>query len=773
MKIGKIKLDTTWYPGRDLYSDGEIEDTLLNFARTVPAGDRSRAILEAESWPVLYHFSHLRGNILGWYPFTGKEKVLEIGAGCGAVTELLCERVASVTALELSLKRSTINASRQPHRENLQILVGNFEDIEPHLARDYDVITLIGVYEYAGSYIHAADPYETFLKKVMSHLSDDGRLLLAIENRLGLKYFAGCTEDHSGRLFDGLECYPGGGHARTFSRVEWENLLLRAGGLQAQWYYPWPDYKFPVTIFSDSRLPEKGELAGMEENYDRLRLKLFDETAVSDTLTAEGLFPTFSNSFFLVITRTGAKVPVVYSRFSNERADTYCVRTDLVDFMEPEKHPRVFKTALSSDPAHVESLIWKTDSLKEQYAGSGFSVNEIQRTTNPFSGVRLGASHETTTATGIVELAYVSGITLESLLDEILLREGPDAAGRYLLNYADRIRQVTSKEPFRKTKAFTEVFGSLLSENAWLCAPVTNIDLLTRNILPNVTYGGKQYAPFEASFDEGKRKLEMLDTDLVTDVEWTFDFPIPADYVVWRYLHYYLEGSSRRQSMKNLDLFAAAGLRQEDLTVFASMEKNFQSYMLQEHVPLRLMYRQISPGQADAVAWFCQILHSGAPRQLQVFVDLGQGFNPAHVFSQPLERTNRITWPVGTRSLRLDPGEAPGGFEILELKWSDGREAEYETNGFPLRENVYYYGAGDPQLVLPQIPPDAGELILKLRPLKEQEASAAFWQAYGQEETRRLARLQDMKNRLFLAEEKIRQMEQTKIWRLYRKIKPL
>ena len=32
-RIGKVFLDTTYYPGEDLYSDGAIEDEMLAIAR--------------------------------------------------------------------------------------------------------------------------------------------------------------------------------------------------------------------------------------------------------------------------------------------------------------------------------------------------------------------------------------------------------------------------------------------------------------------------------------------------------------------------------------------------------------------------------------------------------------------------------------------------------------------------------------------------------------------------------------------------------------------
>ena len=136
MQTGKVQLDLSWYSGQDLYSDGEIEEELLEIAQNIPPSDYNAVIARKKSWPVFYHFSHLRENILTWIPFTGSEKVLEIGSGCGAVTGALCRKAREVTGIDLSLKRSRINAFRNRDAENLRLLVGNFEDIEPDLPSD-------------------------------------------------------------------------------------------------------------------------------------------------------------------------------------------------------------------------------------------------------------------------------------------------------------------------------------------------------------------------------------------------------------------------------------------------------------------------------------------------------------------------------------------------------------------------------------------------------------------------------------------------------------
>ena len=90
---------------------------------------------------------------------------------------------------------------------------------------------------------------------------------------------------------------------KTFTKKELSGILEKAGGLKASWYYPFPDYKLPMTVFSDRRLPLKGEMNRMETNYDRLRLQLFQESPVYDSLLENDLFPEFSNSFLVILER--------------------------------------------------------------------------------------------------------------------------------------------------------------------------------------------------------------------------------------------------------------------------------------------------------------------------------------------------------------------------------------------------------------------------------------------------------------------------------------
>lgn len=298
-----ICLDLTYYGGTDLYSDGEIEDELLDIVRNTAEEDLNRVIDEKESWPILYHLSSQRHNIMESIEIGREQTVLEIGSGCGAITGKLAQMAGKVTCIELSKKRSLINAYRNRAYDNIEIKVGNFEEIHRHLPEKYDVITLIGVFEYAQSYISSEHPFEDFLGMVKEHLAENGRIVIAIENRYGLKYWAGCREDHINTFFGGLEGYVGTDRARTFGRDTIRRMIEQAGLGEVTFYYPYPDYKFPRCVYSDDFLPARGDLTANMCNYDNDRMFLFHEEQVYDSLIADGLFPQFSNSFLIVCSR--------------------------------------------------------------------------------------------------------------------------------------------------------------------------------------------------------------------------------------------------------------------------------------------------------------------------------------------------------------------------------------------------------------------------------------------------------------------------------------
>lgn len=319
------ELNLDFYKGTDGYSDGDVEDRLLALVREKNRGeetvqkaarDRDERIFQAalaeardreDVWPLIYHLSPVRENILSWYPFKENASILEIGAGPGAITGLLCRKLSRVTSVELSKRRAEINFERHRSCDNLTIMVGNLNDMA--FPEKFDYISLNGVFEYAMSFTEGPEPYLTFLRNCLSLLKDDGILLTAIENRLGMKYLAGAPEDHTLRYMDSLKDYPGNESVRTFSRAEWLSMMDACGVSHRRFYYPYPDYKFPEEIYTDESINVCGGIAqarpyGHETwNFTPDRFELFPEERAAALLAGEGILDRFANSFLIEMSR--------------------------------------------------------------------------------------------------------------------------------------------------------------------------------------------------------------------------------------------------------------------------------------------------------------------------------------------------------------------------------------------------------------------------------------------------------------------------------------
>ena len=565
------RLDLRFYKGQDLYSDGEIEDRLLELVKTYPAEVYNEVIAKENSWPVLYHLSNMRENVLNWYPFRETDDVLEIGSGCGAVTGAFAGKVKSVTCVDLSKKRSLINAYKNRDHLNIKILVGNFEDVEPEGLGQYDVITLIGVLEYARYYIHAEDPFRSFLRKIEKHLKPNGRIILAIENRLGLKYWAGCAEDHVlGGYYEGIEGYPHRNGPQTFSRKELLELIGSAGDLETELYYPHPDYKLPAAMYSDSRLPKLGELkANRKRNFDQKRITSFDEDAVFGSLIENDLYPEFANSFIAVIRRrneneaeSARHCPVLSVKFSNERSPQYALMTKICCSAEGELS--VVKQACdergTANIYHIEESCRK---LRKQFAGTEFDINRCSQISD-----------------GAVQLEFIrSDRTFADELNKLLRNKENEQLIRSVRDHVGVLKKVCKAKEFVPSAEFLEVFGdySPRKRTEAVFEGICDIDLTFDNILL-----------------AGRRKT-------IIDYEWTFDFDIPLNYVAWRAVYFFFVNKDISAYAKLADqIYNELGITYHDRDVYLEMEKHFQAHVKGNYASLDDLYEEITPGYIDA-----------------------------------------------------------------------------------------------------------------------------------------------------------------------------
>ncbi|HEY4285642.1 MAG TPA: class I SAM-dependent methyltransferase [Puia sp.] len=290
------------------YSDGdEAENYILDSLQS--AKDLSTGSEELQNfikdWPSLYHLNPKRVNLLR--PLEDKLKgrnILEIGSGCGAITRYLGETASAITALEGSFQRAQITAERCRDLSNVKVICDNFQHFST--PEKFDVITLIGVLEYANIYIKEDEPVKTMLSNIRAFLKPGGIVLIAIENKLGLKYWAGAPEDHTGQAYLGIENRYSSSTAVTFGKKELETMLRISGYSDTSFLYPFPDYKLPDSIVTDPGLRTKGFSVPMLllEDFEYIQSNYysnhFSTSLVAAELDRNGLLADFSNSFLVI-----------------------------------------------------------------------------------------------------------------------------------------------------------------------------------------------------------------------------------------------------------------------------------------------------------------------------------------------------------------------------------------------------------------------------------------------------------------------------------------
>ena len=279
-------------------------------------------------WPSRYHLDRRRTNILRPINFDKSMRVLDVGAGTGVMSRYAAERGARVVALEGDSMRAEL-ASLRCEGLNVDVRCGSVDDFDD--SEGFDLILVIGVLEYA---INHPDGSSGFLEKLSQLLNPDGSLVIAIENQMGLAYWMGANEDHLNEPWVGLEGYVSTDLVKTFSKPVLSSLLTGAGFAHQNWFYPFPDYKLPLTILSDRAYMEDDrvdlidQLVGTPVDHSRSGiLPFFDTRALHRQVIDSDMGEDMSNSFLVVCSHNGSKSiideNVITWRFSGDRKKKY------------------------------------------------------------------------------------------------------------------------------------------------------------------------------------------------------------------------------------------------------------------------------------------------------------------------------------------------------------------------------------------------------------------------------------------------------------------
>ena len=295
----------------------KIEQDIKQYIDFNPPEEYDDVLRLDNRWEVFYNLTAMRRSVLNWYDFNENADLLEIGGETGALTSLFCEKCRRVTVLEKSEFKARIIQSRCREKKNLRIYAGELEDIPEE--QMYDYITIIGELEIVGGGENNQTPYVEFLQKIIKRLKPNGRVLIAVENRYGLRYFCGTAEPHTGIPYSGINNYPYGTPGYSFDKKEISDIIKNAGYKDIKFYYPLPDYKLTQLVYSDEYLPEKNLKERILFYHLEAEKLLALENQIYGAIIENQVFPFFSNSFLIDCGMSKMEAQAIYATLTTDR----------------------------------------------------------------------------------------------------------------------------------------------------------------------------------------------------------------------------------------------------------------------------------------------------------------------------------------------------------------------------------------------------------------------------------------------------------------------
>ncbi len=277
------------------------------------------AALKGESSPeCLYALSPLRGNLIEWIEIEPAARVLEIGSGYGALTGILAGKAAEVVVIDPRDENLEVNRRRHGDSDNIFYVrvTPDAEDKQDiytlykskdfsyisgdtavqgdagHALRDaarlmsepFDYVVMAGT--LGGS--EKADAYD-ILSRAAKLLASGGKLIAAAENDAGVRYWMGAKQCETSFL-------------ESEFRGMFDELKNNFGGSYTM-YYPVPDYRYPITVYSDDHLPETGDVTNISARYDAAGFRFGNEEEAMAKACRNGEFTKFANSFLGIYTK--------------------------------------------------------------------------------------------------------------------------------------------------------------------------------------------------------------------------------------------------------------------------------------------------------------------------------------------------------------------------------------------------------------------------------------------------------------------------------------
>ena len=334
-----MKLNLDYYKEDIEYNKYENEEIIISeYLEKYEEDDYSKIINQDASVDEIKALSGIRKNIVSWYPFKENSTVLEIGAGLGEITGELCKKAKNVISIEFSKKRGEAIAKRHKDKENLEVVIGNLKGIQ--LEQKFDYVILIDILGYAKEINLSPKEILQFAK---SKIKDNGIILLADENRIGMQYWTKIAENGESIVKH---------NKQLFTIKEVEELLKQCDLSKYKFYYVQPDTKLTNVIYTEQYLPDEENITRNIIYGKKDDIELYSQNEVyKQILHDKELFCIFANAFFLEIFNSEIiENDIKMVSFSNMRKPEYRIKTII-------KGNKVYKTNENEkSKKHIEQI---------------------------------------------------------------------------------------------------------------------------------------------------------------------------------------------------------------------------------------------------------------------------------------------------------------------------------------------------------------------------------------------------------------------------------
>lgn len=365
---------------------------------------------------------------------------------------------------------------------------------------------------------------------------------------------------------------------------------------------------------------------------------------------------------------------IVYSKFSNERHEKFNIRTDII---ENDNKYLVKKTALNiMAKEHLHDIYQRYFDLSKEYLNTDIKINEC---------IEYDEG---------LDFEYITGETLEEKLDDLLIKREYSEIIKTLKKFVMLIQEGATAV-FKITEQFVHVFGNLEIPIIDSTRKTNNIDFIFTNII-----------------------VDSNNVWNIIDYEWTFNFPIPTKFIIYRALHFYLYDSTKRNDLHKLGLFQLFEISDDEIKVFDRMENKFQMFIKGQEIQLGEIYKYIGKKCID-ITPLVEKERTNINDKIQVFLDKGNGFNEIDAYFIEMNfGLNEFIVHVCTenKQLRIDPASRTCMVKINKIsdKFDSYHIINYITNGVNIGKDIYLFEGVDPQIIIPEVPESVDELYISL-----------------------------------------------------------